>query len=145
MVKREYVDAGRARLAYINFPIASHANAQPAAEAAMCAGAQDRFWQMHDALFDTQSTWSAMANASALFDSLAGTAGVDRTAWRRCMSSHAMQPSVEADYARATQAGVNSTPSFFVNGQLMRGAAPTADFRRVLDAALRASAGGSGK
>ena len=56
----QYVKTGKVRLAYVNFPLSSHAHAWPAAESAMCAGAQGKFWQMHDALFTTQNKWEAM-------------------------------------------------------------------------------------
>jgi protein-disulfide isomerase len=56
-LKREYVNTGKVRLAYINFPLEKHRNAMPAAEAAMCAAAQGKFWEMHDALFDAQAKW----------------------------------------------------------------------------------------
>ena len=56
-VKKEYVDSGKIRLAYLNLPLSMHANAMPAAIAAMCASAQGKFWEMHDKLFDTQQTW----------------------------------------------------------------------------------------
>src|SRR3954452_15584930 len=51
----QYVKTGKVRLAYVNFPLQSHAHAWPAAEAAMCAGAQGKFWAMHDPLFTTQA------------------------------------------------------------------------------------------
>jgi protein-disulfide isomerase len=143
MIKRDYIDTGRARLAYVNFPLSNHAHAQQTAEAAMCAGAQGRFWEMHDALFRTQAAWAGKANVTSMLDSLAGVAGVERGAWRQCMTRRAMQASVEGDYARALQAGVSSTPSFFINGQLVRGAAPAAEFRRLLDAAVQAASGGT--
>src|SRR6185369_12651734 len=57
MLRDQYVKTGKIRLAYVNFPLAMHAHAFPAAEAAMCAGAQDKFWQMHDALFSSQHGW----------------------------------------------------------------------------------------
>src|ERR1700704_6511223 len=67
----QYVNTGKVRLAYVNFPLSSHAHAWPAAESAMCAGAQGKFWQMHDALFTTQNKWEAMSSPAPMFDSLA--------------------------------------------------------------------------
>src|SRR5919205_3448630 len=49
-IKRDYVDAGKVRLAYVNFPLTGHKNAWPAAEAAMCAALQGKFWELHDSL-----------------------------------------------------------------------------------------------
>jgi protein-disulfide isomerase len=145
VVKRDYIDTGRARLAYVNFPLSIHPHAQQTAEAAMCAGVQNRFWEMHDALFRTQADWGHQADAGAILDSLAGLAGMDRDKWRKCMTARTMQASVEADYARAQQAGVNSTPSFFINGRIVSGAVPPAEFRSLLDDAVKAASGGSTK
>ena len=61
-IRREYIDNGKVRLAFVNFPINSHQNAIPAAEYAMCAAAQDKFWQAHDSLFAHQDTWAALPN-----------------------------------------------------------------------------------
>src|SRR5215210_392488 len=58
-LRDEFVRTGKVRLAYVNFPLAQHAHAQPAAEAAMCAGAQGRFWERHDARFTSQEKWQA--------------------------------------------------------------------------------------
>src|SRR5204863_2147972 len=56
-----YVKTGKVRLAYVNFPLGIHAHAFPAAEAAMCAGVQNKFWPMHDSLFAAQGRWESGA------------------------------------------------------------------------------------
>ena len=88
LVVREYVATGKARLAYLNFPLRMHANAQPAAEAAMCASAQGKFWEMHDAIFTHQERWVPKTDAQPVFDSLAVPLGLDMPAWRTCVSKH---------------------------------------------------------
>lgn len=136
-IDREYVKTGKVRHAFINFPLSRiHPNARPAAEAAMCASAQGRFWALHDGLFDTQPRWAAMPDAMPLFDSLAVAAGVDARIWRGCMSSHATGALIDADYERASRSGVKSTPSFFVGNRALIGAFPIDSFRVVLDAAI---------
>lgn len=140
-IAREYVQPGRVRMAYINLPSGSHEHAMPAAEAAMCAGAQGKFWQVTDGIFRTQERWSQMPIASAVFDSVAGAQQVDMPAWRKCVSEHRTQAMIEADAARAREIGISSTPSFIVmRGQeVVRGIAgayPADTFRVVLDAAL---------
>ena len=135
-IRREYIDNGKVRLAFINFPIGSHQNAMPAAEHAMCAAAQNKFWEMHDALFGAQEQWAGMPNPTARFEELAQGAGVDVTALRACVSSHKMRPLIEADREKATTAGVRATPSFFIGNQLLEGVQMPSDLRKVLDAAL---------
>src|SRR5207245_4378739 len=88
----QYVKTGKVRLAYVNFPLASHVYAWPAAESAMCAGAQGKFWPMHDALFATQTRWEATSTPMVVFDSLAQANGLDMQRWRDCVSSGKMKP-----------------------------------------------------
>jgi protein-disulfide isomerase len=138
-LQREFVTPGTIRLAYVNYPLPNHANALPAAEAAMCAGAQGKFWQMHDKLFDAQDTWAPMPNASAVFDSLARAAGVDVSAMRQCIDQGAMRALIQADSERAQESGVQATPSFIIGGDvLIRGAQPIAAFRRAIAQKLAA-------
>ena len=135
-IRREYIDNGKVRLAFINFPIGNHQNAMPAAEHAMCAAAQNKFWEMHDALFGAQEQWAATPDATARFEELARGAGVDVTALRACVSSHKMRPLIDADREKATRAGVRATPSFFIGNQLLEGVQMPSELRKVLDAAL---------
>ena len=135
-LRAEYVRTGKVKLAFVNFPLEQHKHAMPAARAAMCAGVQGRFWPVHDAIFETQERWADAPDAAPLFESIARTAGVRIEEWRSCISSGAMDPLIVADRERALVAGVNSTPTFIVARQVIRGAAPIEEFRRVIDAAL---------
>ena len=132
----QYVKTGKVRLAYVNFPLASHVYAWPAAESAMCAGAQGKFWPMHDALFGTQARWEAMSTPMVVFDSLARANGLDMTRWRDCVSSGKMRPLIEADHDRAARAGANATPSFMIGDKILTGAQPLPELQRVIDSAL---------
>lgn len=134
-LQKEYIQTGRVRLAYVNFPLGQHVHALPAAEAAMCAAAQDRFWPLHDALFNTQPRWTAMGDVSALFDSLAVSVGVDAGAWRECVRSGVMRRLVSADHSRGQAAGASSTPIFFVGDEPIQGAQPIANFRAAIERA----------
>jgi protein-disulfide isomerase len=133
---RDYVDQGRARLAYLNFPLSQHQNALPAAEAAMCASVQNKFWPMHDSLFTSQERWETLPNAIPIFDSTAAHIGVTMPAWRDCVSRHLTRPLIEADYERSRTAGVKSTPTFFVGDQQLSGFQPYSFFRQVVEAQL---------
>lgn len=132
----EFVKSGKVRVAYVNYPLNSHPQAWPSSEAAMCAGAQGKFWQMHDAILDTQQQWASSATPAAVFDSLAGRVGVDMPRWRSCITAGTMKPIIRADYERASAAGVRSTPTFLIGDELLAGAHPIASFRRVIDSAL---------
>lgn len=136
IIKKEYVDTGKIRLAYINFPLPAHRNAWPAAEAAMCAAAQNKFWPMHDALFATQPQWESSATPSTVFDSLATSVGVDTASYHACVTHHALRPLIQADVQRAEASGVNATPSFLIDGHMISGAQPADVFRAAIDRAL---------
>jgi protein-disulfide isomerase len=132
-LKREFVDKGEVRLAYLNLPLPQHQHARVTAELAFCAGAQGRFWEYHDALFDTQSVWSQLPAGTQYFDSLATRAGVDLTRLRSCMTSQAMQPLVEADFQRGMEAKVRSTPTFMIGNDVrLEGAQPIEAFRQAI-------------
>ena len=136
-IDNEYVKTGKVRMAYLNFPIASiHPNARAAAEAAMCASVQDKFWPMHESLFDTQQRWEGQSDPMPTFDSLAVAAGVEPKAWRDCMSTHATAKLIDADLDRSRGAGVRSTPTFFAGDRQLVGAYPTDSFRVALDSAI---------
>lgn len=145
MVLNDYVKAGKVRMAYVNFPLSSiHPHAREAAIAAMCAGAQGKFWPMHDALFTAQRSWEAKPSATATFDALATSVGVNMAAYRSCLSSPAIAALVEGDENRAQRGGVNSTPSFFIDGRLVEGAVPPGEMRAQIERALAAHAAAPG-
>lgn len=140
---RDYVNTGKVRFAYTNFPLDHiHPNARAAAEAGMCAGAQGRFWDMHDRIFAQQDQWSPAPDPIGQFRAMAVAAGVDTAAWNQCMANDVMAPLVEADRARGQTGGVDQTPYFFVGSQKVGGAIPAARLRPMLDAAI-AQAGAS--
>ena len=133
---QEYVRSGKVKVAYINFPLGQHQNAVPTAQAAMCASAQNKFWQYHDALFDTQKQWESMPQPRAVLDSIAKAVGVDFTKWSKCVDTDQMLQLVFADRDRAAGAGVRSTPTFLVGAQIVAGAVPMAELRPILDSVI---------
>lgn len=132
----EYVRTGKIKVAYINYPLSQHRNAVVTAEAAMCAGAQAKFWEYHDALFETQARWSAMSDPKPVLDSIATRVGVNNAAWKQCVESGKMRPLIEADQSRAQAAGVRSTPTFLIGNQVLLGAQPIEALRPALDSAI---------
>jgi len=131
----QYVKTGKVRLAYVNFPLDSHVFAWPAAESAMCAGAQGKFWPMHDALFATQNHWEATSSPATVFDSLANAVGLDMKRWHYCVRSGIMKPLIAADHDRASRAGAAATPSFMIGDKILEGAQPIEELRKAIDSA----------
>ncbi len=139
-IRSAYIDNGKARMAYVNLPVRGHQNAWPAAEAAMCASAQGRFWAMHDSLFNSQTRWANIARPDTLFARFAGTLDIDAKAYSACFSGHATRPLIAADADRAGNAGIHGTPTFIIGDSLISGAYPFRDFKRVIDANLATAA-----
>jgi protein-disulfide isomerase len=138
-LEQEYVATGKVRLVYIMLPLTSaHRNAVAAAEVAVCAARQDRFWPVHDLLFRHQDDWARLPEPRASLLALADSARLDRAKLARCVTSGATAPEVEADAARARRAGATSTPTFYIEGGLIEGAAPISVFRTVLDSIYHA-------
>jgi protein-disulfide isomerase len=136
---REYVQSGKVRIAYLNLPISTHRNAQPAHEAAMCAAEQDAFWPVADALFATQQDWKSKFEVEPYFDSLATRHVRDVPRFRRCMRDGHVRQLIATDVSRITRLGVGSTPTFLVGNQMIVGAQPYEAFARALDAAIAAA------
>lgn len=134
---KEFVKTGTVRLAFLNFPLRQHENALPAAEAAMCAGAQGKFWEMHDRIFKTQAEWSALPTSEPYFAGVARQVALDLDAYNQCIGQHVMRPMIEADVQRATGGGAGSTPTFFIGNQVIAGAERIEAFR---DAIAKATA-----
>ena len=131
---KEYIQTGKVRWVFINFPLVNlHPNAEPAAEVAMCAARQDKFWPMHDLLYRNQPTWAPLKAPAEFFLTLADSASLDATAFQQCLSTGATQAIVKSDAEGAVRSGATSTPSFYIEGGIMAGAQPVAVFRTILD------------
>src|ERR1041385_4747713 len=136
-VVANYVNTGDLRVAFLNHPGSMHRHAQIAAEAAMCAAMQNKFWPMHDSLFARQEKWAALDSPLPVFEQLATGMGIEMNDWRVCVQTHKTLPLIDSDNVRTTKAGVNGTPMFFVADKLaIQGVAPYSQFKLVLDSAL---------
>ncbi|HSL48388.1 MAG TPA: thioredoxin domain-containing protein [Candidatus Deferrimicrobiaceae bacterium] len=120
------------RLVVKDFPLRSHPNAVPAANAARCAGAQGRYWEYHDLLFVAQPAFSR--------DDLIGYArrlGLDVGPFTECLDGGRFRDAVLADQREGSAAGVRATPTFFINQRKIEGALPLDEFRAAIEQALR--------
>ena len=141
IIEQEYVATGKMKVVFVNMPLTSiHPNAEPAAEVAMCAARQNKFWQMHDLLFRHQSQWSDLSEPGPYFLALGDSAGADRAQLTACLQTAATRPLVKADYDGSLRTGAHSTPSFYIEGGLMSGAQSMDVFRPILDSIIRAKA-----
>ena len=103
---------GRVRLVFKNFPLNFHKSAQLAAEASLAAGAQGRFWEMHDALFQNQKALSR-----ADIDAFAEALGLDMERFAKALDTHEFRDQVAGDVKLGSKIGVGGTPTVFINGR----------------------------
>jgi protein-disulfide isomerase len=125
-VRQKYGD--KVRLVYMDFPLGIHAHAMDAANAARCAGEQDKFWQYHDAIFADQSKL-----APADLKASAAKLGLDAKKFGACLDKTKYQSQIQQDMAEATKLGVTGTPTFFINGREITGAQPANKFEEIID------------
>jgi protein-disulfide isomerase len=135
-ITKNYIDTGKVRYIFKDFPLSFHPNAQKAAEAAHCAGEQGAYWAMHDKLFSAQGAWSGLAEVTDTFAGYAGGMGLDVAAFRACLESGKFAAQIAQEVREGQAAGVGGTPSFLINGQLMVGAYPYSEFQRRIEAEL---------
>jgi protein-disulfide isomerase len=122
---------GKIRIVYRDFPLTSiHPNAMPAAEAAQCANAQGKFWPFHDKLFSSENL------SEDVYKQYAQELGLDMTKFNDCLTNHTYQQAITSDSDFAINLGVNSTPTFFINGLAIIGAQPLTAFTSVIDKEL---------
>ncbi|MFA5764151.1 MAG: thioredoxin domain-containing protein [archaeon] len=130
-LRKEYIETGKVKIIFRDFPLSFHADAQKAAEAAECAGEQNKYYEMHDKLFENQSNISV-----ADIKNYAIELKLDSSMFNACLDSGAMASEVAADFKDGQALGVSGTPTFFINGQKLVGAQPFSAFKQIIDAEL---------
>ncbi|MFO7683561.1 MAG: DsbA family protein [Chloroflexota bacterium] len=138
ILKTQYVDSGQVRWFTVPYALSGQFGdlpTAPSANAAMCAAEQGAFEPYHLALFENQGTNAF--NTEAGFMSAAAALNLDTEAFQSCLDDGRYNDIILQNVREANNAGVNSTPSFFINGQLIRGNAPIENFQQVIEAELR--------
>ena len=114
-IEKDYGD--RVRLIFRNFPLKGHRYAFIAARAAEAAGAQGKFWEMHDAIYDNQKEWSDAPEPRDFFNSYATRLGLDVQRFKADMERQDLAERIVADYNRGLSLNVGGTPSIYINGR----------------------------
>jgi len=130
---RDYIDTGKVKLVYRHFPLSFHQNALPAAEATECAGAQDKFWEMHDGIFAINGEDLTLEK----FAQMAKDLNLDMDKYNTCMDNHETVGKIQADMQSAQAVGVNGTPGVYIGDELVSGAVPYSDFKAIVEAKLK--------
>jgi protein-disulfide isomerase len=133
-LERKYINTGKVRWTFVNFPSPQlHPNATAAAEFAMCAARLDRFWPVHDLVFKHQNSWKALPDPGPFLLGLADSAGIRRNDILPCLVQGETRELVRNEAEEVARVGIQSTPTFVIEGKLLRGAAPLDVFVGILD------------
>ena len=142
-IATDYIDTGKVKYVFRDLPLSFHKQAFKAAEAAHCAGAEGKFWEMHDTMFQNQA-----ALAPEQLTAHAKTLGLDEGSFQQCLDSGRFAADINKDIAEAGAVGITGTPAFLVgviqpDGRVkvvkkLSGARPYADFKAAIDSALGA-------
>ena len=140
-IQKGYIDTGKIRYVFMDFPLPMHAQAMKASEAALCAADQGKFWEMHDRLFANQNALSPEA-----LSKYAEALGLDMTQFKECLDSGKHAAQIKATMAEGQKAGITGTPGFFfgsieADGKVratgnLTGAVPYANFKDAIDEML---------
>jgi protein-disulfide isomerase len=122
----------KVRIVFRQFPLPIHDKAAKAAEAALCANEQGKFWEMHDAMFKDQGGLAVDG-----LKTKAATLGLNAQSFNSCLDSGKETPAVQADLKAGQQAGVQGTPAMFVNGRFINGAQPYETIAGIIDDELK--------
>jgi protein-disulfide isomerase len=136
-VRSRLVNTGLVRFRFIDFPLQMHPNSRPAHLAAWCAGEQNKFWEMHDALFATQDRWSGYATRrpNRVFSELAKSVGVNMDQYESCVAANKYAGQIQANVDEGIKQQVNGTPTFFA-GRTKFGPVSYDEFKKYVDQEL---------
>jgi protein-disulfide isomerase len=134
LVQRRF--GNKLRFVFRHFPMSQvHPNAEAAAESAEFAGAHDRFWEMHDGIYENQERLGL-----PLLFALAGALGLSESGLRNALVNETYAPKVRSDFLGGVRSGVNGTPTFFINGERHDGSYELDDLTSAIEMKLRAKA-----
>jgi protein-disulfide isomerase len=126
-LRENEIKDGKVKLVFKNFPLPFHQYAEKAAEAAECANQQGKFWQMHDLLFSS----GGRLDTDSL-KSYAKKIGLEQDKFDHCLDSGETAGIVSSDKSQCAAAGVQGTPTFFINGKMLVGAQPYEQFKNLI-------------
>jgi protein-disulfide isomerase len=138
-IEHDYVVSGQVSIEFRMFPFLGQ-ESWNAAQAAEAAREQGKFWEYHDALFNAQGAENGGAFDYENLVEIARELGLDVAAFEAALSSNRYLDAIEAEAQAARNAGVRSTPTFYVNGELISGVQPYATFQGAIERALAAEA-----
>lgn len=140
-VRKRLVQTGTISFRFLDFPLAQHRNSWSASMAAACANEQGKFWEMHDAIFESQDRWNGVATnrPKPVLQRLATSIGLDVNKWESCFDSQKYGPNITANLKEGERRLVQSTPTFVIGSKMIPGALNYDAFKAYVDTALTAA------
>jgi protein-disulfide isomerase len=140
-IRSRLVNAGQMRFRYIDFPLDMHKNTWNASRAAACADEQGKFWEMHDAIYQTQDRWNGetTSNPDKFFKGLAKQIGLKQDQFDECVDSKKYQAKIQAHHKIALDRHVNATPTFYIGSKKIEGFVGYDEFKSEVEKAVAAS------
>lgn len=132
LIRANYIDTGKANFVFMHFPLGFHPDAMPTAVASECAGDQGKFWEMHDKIFEGQSS---LGKDNYL--EWAGELGLNVDIFSACLISGKHDAKINSDSAYGSSIGISGTPGFFINGVKVEGALPYSSFQQIIESELK--------
>lgn len=132
-IEDRLIKPGRLRWRYRDFPLQQHPYARLAAHSAACANEQDKYWEMHEKIYDGQAEWSGARDATPLFRNYARAVGLDLGRYDACMKAGKYAGRIQASLNEGVQLGVSSTPTLLVGNRLYRGRLDSDAIIRMVD------------
>ena len=134
-IDEQYIAKGKVRIGYIHFAFLGP-ESFAAAEASECAADQNAFWEYHDKLFNSQNGENRGAFSKDNLKQFAADLGLDTAIFNQCLDSGKYTEYVQSQVDMGQQIGVQSTPTFLVNGQAVVGAQPFETFQQAIESVL---------
>lgn len=136
LIEEQYMQSSKVRFGYFHFAFLGP-ESNWAAEAAECASDQDKFWEYHDKLYDSQSGENQGAFNKDNLKKFAEELRLNTSAFNECLDSGKYTQLIQDESSMASSIGVRSTPMFLINGQAIIGAQPYEIFQQTIDSLLK--------
>jgi protein-disulfide isomerase len=140
-IRKDYIDTGKVKFVFRDFPLEFHANAKIAAIAAECAAKQGKYWEFHDALYAEQANWSQEQDPIPVFSQIATKLSLNVDQWKSCLNDIKISNEIDKDFSDGMESKVGGTPTFFIGNDKkgyvkIIGAQPYEVFKQAIESAL---------
>jgi protein-disulfide isomerase len=128
--------SGKFNYVFRNYPLSQHKNAPISSQAVEAAGLQDKYWQMHDKVFENQTAWAGLTDPKEIFLTYAGEIGLDSKQFLSDLTSQAVKDRIDADTKDGNVVGLSETPTLYLNGKKIVLEGSYAQMKKLLEDAI---------